>query len=151
MTKDGNREFTNRTVNFLSTIVKHIMSSASEAETSTLYYGCKCDIPYPTTLKIMGHPQTNPTPVTTDNNIVEGRDIDTMSSTTSTPDDMRFQWLKCRARQHLFQFLWARGHTNRADYPNKHHQVAHHQRVRPSVVFNSLLPQQTQYICTYTR
>ena len=141
MTREGNRAFTNGAVDVLSTIIKHVMSSASEAESGALYYGCKRAMPYRTTLEEMGHPQTKPTPVTTDNNTAHGLAIGTMSSKASKPNDMRFQWLKCRAAQRLFRFLWAKGHTNRADYPSKHHQASHHQRVRPSYVIDRLMPQ----------
>ena len=141
MTREGNREFNNGAVDVLSTIIKHVMSSASEAESGALYYGCKRAMPYRTTLEEMGHPQTKPTPVTTDNNTAHGLAIGTMSSKASKPNDMRFQWLKCRAAQRLFRFLWAKGLSNRADYPSKHHQASHHQRVRPSYVVDRLLPQ----------
>ena len=41
MTKKGQKEFHNGAIDVLSTIIKHVMSSASEAETGALYYGCK--------------------------------------------------------------------------------------------------------------
>ena len=140
MTKKGQKEFTNGAVDILSTIIKHVMSSASEAETGALYYGCKRAIPYRVTLEEMGHPQGK-TPVTTDNNTAHGLTMGTMNSKASKSNDMRFQWLKCRKAQRIFRFLWARGHSNRADYPSKHHQASHHQRMRPSVVHDRVLPQ----------
>ena len=140
MTRKGKKEFTNGAVDVLSTIIKHVMSSASEAETGALYYGCKRAIPYRVTLEEMGHPQGK-TPVTTDNNTAHGLTMGTMNSKASKSNDMRFQWLKCRKAQRIFRFLWARGHSNRADYPSKHHQASHHQRVRPSVVVDKVLPQ----------
>ena len=140
LTKEGNRAFHNGAIDVLSTIIKHVMSSASEAETSALFYGCKRAIPYRVTLEEMGHPQSK-TPVTTDNNTAHGLTMGTMNSKASKSNDMRFQWLKCRKAQGLFRFLWARGHLNRADYPSKHHQASHHQRVRPSVVYDRVLPQ----------
>ena len=141
MTRKGNRAFTNGAIDVLSTIIKHVMSSASEAETGALYYGCKRALPYRVTLEEMGHPQTEPTPVTTDNNTAHGLTMGTMTSKASKSNDMRFQWLKCRKAQRLFKFLWARGHLNRADYPSKHHPAHHHQKVRPSVVVDRLPPQ----------
>ena len=117
------------------------MSSASEAETGALYYGCKRALPFRTTLEEMGHPQHEPTPVTTDNNTAHGLTMGTMNSKASKYNDMRFQWLKCRKAQRLFRFLWAKGSLNRADYPSKHHPASHHQKVRPSVVIDRVLPQ----------
>ena len=141
MTRKGDRAFTNGAVDVLSTIIKHVMSSASEAETGALYYGCKRAIPYRVTLEEMGHPQTDPTPVTTDNNTAHGLTMGTMTSKASKSNDMRFQWLKCRKAQRLFRFLWARGIRNRADYPSKHHPAHHHIKVRPSLVVDRILPQ----------
>ena len=51
MTKDGNREFTNWAVGVLYTIIKHGMSSASEAETGALHYRYKHTMPYHTILE----------------------------------------------------------------------------------------------------
>ena len=141
MTRKGQRNFHNGAIDVLSTIIKHVMSSASEAETGALYYGCKRAIPYRTTLEEMGHPQTEPTPVTTDNNTAHGLTMGTMQSKASKSNDMRFQWLKCRRAQRLFRFLWAKGSLNRADYPSKHHPARHHQRVRPTLVVDRMPPQ----------
>ena len=141
MTQKGNRSFNNGAIDILSTIIKHVMSSASEAETGALYYGCKRALPYRVTLEEMGHPQTKPTPVTTDNNTAHGLTMGTMTSKASKSNDMRFQWLKCRRAQRLFKFLWARGHLNRADYASKHHPAKHHQRVRSDFVIDRVAPQ----------
>ena len=140
MTRKGKKEFTNGAVDILSTIIKHVMSSASEAETGALYNGCKRAIPYRVTLEEIGHPQ-GPTPATTDNNTAHGLTMGTMNSKASKPNDMRFQWLKCRKAQRMFRFLWARGHSNQADYPSKHHQASHDQLVRPSMVIDQVPPQ----------
>ena len=58
MTNKGQKYFNNGFIDVLSTIINHVMSSASEAETGALYYGCKCVIPYRVTLQEMGHPQS---------------------------------------------------------------------------------------------
>ena len=44
---------------------------------------------------------------------------------------MRFHWLKCRESQEQFQYYWAPGKANLADYFTKHHSPAHHKAVRP--------------------
>ena len=117
------------------------MSSASEAETGALYYGCKRAIPFCNTLEEMGHPQHEPTPATTDNNTAHGLTIGTMDSKASKSNDMRFQWLKCRKAQRLFRFLWAKGSLNRADLPSKYHLASHHIKIRPSLVVDKVLAQ----------
>ncbi len=88
MTGKGQHNFHNGAINVLSTIIKHVMSSALEAETGALYYGCKRAIPYRTTLEEMDHPQTEPTPVTTDNNTAHGLTMGTMQSKASNSNDM---------------------------------------------------------------
>ena len=50
------RESNNGAVLTLSKIVKHVMSSASEAETAALFLNCKAAIPLRITLEEMGHP-----------------------------------------------------------------------------------------------
>jgi hypothetical protein len=83
MTRKGNRAFHNGAIDVLSTIIKHGMSSASEAETGALYYGCKCALPYRVTLDEIGHTQFEPTPVTTNNNTAHGLTMGTMTSKAS--------------------------------------------------------------------
>ncbi len=134
LTKKNNPDFHNGAVLVLSTIIKHVMASASETEIASLFYGCKEAIPLRMTLEEMGHPQPGPTPVTTDNSTAIGLTRDTMTPKASKSMDMRFQWLKCRRAQSLFKYLWAKGTKNRADYPSKHHPAKHHLLVRPRYV-----------------
>ena len=133
-------EFNNRAIDVFSTIIKHVMSSASEAETGALYYGCKHYIPYRVTLQEMVHPQTEPTPVTTNNNTAHGLTLGTMNSKASKSNDMRFQWLKCPKAQQFFAFLWAHGSKNRANYPSKHHQGTQHLHIRPRYIIDKVQP-----------
>jgi hypothetical protein len=51
LTNQNNENFNNGAVLTLSAIIKHLMSSASKAELSALYYGCKMAAPLHTTLK----------------------------------------------------------------------------------------------------
>jgi hypothetical protein len=134
LTKKGNPDFHNGAVRVLSSIIKHVMASASETEIASLFYGCKEAIPLRVTLEEMGHPQPGPTPVTTDNSTAIGLTLNTMIPKASKSMDMRFQWLKCRHAQALFKYLWAKGTKNRADYPSKHHPAKHHLLVRPRYV-----------------
>jgi hypothetical protein len=134
LTKNDDPNFHNGTVLNLSAIIKHVMASASETELALLFYGCKEAIPLRTTLKEMGHLQPGPTSVTTDNSTVVGLTQNTMVPTASKSMDIHFQWLKCRHAQQLFKYLWARGITNWADYPSKHHPTKHHLLVHPRYV-----------------
>ena len=108
MTNKCQKDFNNGAIDVLSTIIKHVMSSASEAETGVLYYGYKRAIPYIVMLQEMGHPQLEPTPLTIDNNTAHVITMGTMNSKASKSNDMRLQWLKIRKAQQMFAFLWAR-------------------------------------------
>ena len=55
----------------LSKIIKHIMTSASEAEVAALFYNCNAAQSSRMELKEMGHPQPK-TRVITDNKTAEG-------------------------------------------------------------------------------
>ena len=96
MTNKGQKDFNNGAIDVLSKIIKHVMSSDSEAEIGALYYGCKRAILYRVKLQGMGHPQSETTPVTTNNNTAHGLTMGTMTSKSSKSNGMRFQWLKCR-------------------------------------------------------
>eukprot|EP00804_Cyclotella_cryptica_P013280 CCRYP_007043-RA/>CCRYP_007043-RA protein AED:0.39 eAED:0.39 QI:0/0/0/1/0/0/3/0/598 len=139
LTKKDDPDFHNGAVLILSSIIKHVMASASETEIASLFYGCKEAIPLRVTLEEMGHRQPGPTPVTTDNSTAVGLTLKTMIPKASKSMDMRFQWLKCRHAQSLFRYLWAKGTKNRADYPSKHHSAKHHMLIRPRYV-QDLLP-----------
>jgi hypothetical protein len=141
LTNDGDEDFNNGAILNLASIIKHIMSSASEAELAALYYGCKLAFPLCTTLEEMGHPQTKRTMVTTDNITAQGLTMGTMTPKASKSMDQRFHWLKCHDAQRQFAYLWRRGSLNRADYASKHHPAQHHKAVRPFYVADTLTRQ----------
>jgi hypothetical protein len=136
----NDEDFNNGAILTLSSIIKHVMSSASEAKMAALYYGCKVAAPLRTTLEELGHYQPKPTPVTTDNIPALGLTMGTMTPKASKSMDQRFHWLKCRNAQRQFQYLWCKGILNRADYASKHHHPKHHQLVRPFYILNSIAP-----------
>ena len=72
LTQKDRPDFNNGAIEILSNVIKHVMSSASEAETEALYYGCKQAIPYCGTLEDTGHAQPSPTPVTPNKNTSHG-------------------------------------------------------------------------------
>ncbi len=114
LTNHDNKEFDNGTILTLSSIIKHVMSSASEVELAALYYGCKLALPINTTLKEMGHPQLKRTMITTNNITAQGLIMGTMTPKASTSMDQCFHWLKCRNVQCQFLYLWCRGIDNHA-------------------------------------
>ena len=137
LTNRNDEDFNNRAVLTLSSIIKHVMSSASEAKLAALYYRCKQAIPICIALEEMGHKQPTPTPVTTDNITAQGLTRGTMAPKASKLNDQRFNWLKCRNAQRQFVYLWCKGILNRANYASKHHPEKHHQNVNPFFIIDS--------------
>jgi hypothetical protein len=123
------KDFKNGAILTLSTIIKHIMLSASKAELAVHNFGCKLAAPLQTTLEELGHVQPTPNPVTTNNITAHGLTMGTMTPKASKPMDQCFHWLKCSHAQHQFQYLWQNGILNCANYSSKHHAPKHHQNV----------------------
>jgi hypothetical protein len=141
LTNHNDEEFNNGAILTLSSIIKHVMSSASKAELAALYYGCKLAVPICTTLKEMGHPQLKRTMITTNNITAQGLTMGTMTPKASKLMDQCFHWLKCRNAQQKFLYLWRRGIDNCADYASKHHPAKHRQAVRSFYIQDTLPPQ----------
>jgi hypothetical protein len=106
LTNHDDEKFNNGTILTLSSIIKHVMSSASKAEWAALYYGCKLATPICLTLEKMGHPQLKCTMITTNNITAQGLTMGTMTPKASILMDQCFHWLKCRNAQHQFLYLW---------------------------------------------
>ena len=125
LTRKNDKDHNNGAILTLSKIIKHIMTSALEAEIATLFYNCKAAIPLRITLEEMGHPQPK-TPAITDNTTAQGLLTKTMIPKRAKSYDMRFNLLKCREAQQQFDFIWKRGIVNRADYHSKKHPTKHY-------------------------
>ncbi len=54
LTNKGNEEFSNGTILNLASIIKHVMSLASEVEMAALYYGARLQYPSKLHLTIWG-------------------------------------------------------------------------------------------------
>ena len=143
LTNNKDKDFNNGAIHTLSSIIKHVMPSASEAKLAVLYYSCKQAIPIQRTLEELGHMQPGPTPVTTNNSTVLGLTMGTMNPKASKTNKMVFKWLKCREAPRQFVYLWHKGILNRANYSSKHHLAKHHQAVRKFYVFDSEILQCT--------
>ena len=113
----------------IAQIIKAIMSSAAEAELGALYINCREAIPARQLLEEMGHKQP-PTPMQTDNTTALGVITNTINPKRTKAMDMRFHWLRCRARQKQFRTYWRAGPTNKGDYVTKHYPSSHHRNIR---------------------
>jgi hypothetical protein len=83
LTNHNDKGFNNGAILLLSSIIKHIISSASKAEFAALYYGCKLAVPICTTHEEMGHPQLKRTMITTNNITAQGLTMGTMTPKAS--------------------------------------------------------------------
>jgi hypothetical protein len=126
----------------ISNILRHVMSSAAEAECGALFLNAKEGTVIRTTLEEMGYPQP-PTPLKTDNSTADGIANDTIKQRRSRAIDMRFYWVRCRVNQGQFRVFWAPGKDNLADYFTKHHAPSHHRTMRPQYLQESNIRTQT--------
>lgn len=116
-----------------TSIIRHVASSAAEAEIGSAFISCKEAIPLRNCLHEMGWPQ-DATPVTLDNTTATGFATNTTKVNRTRAIDMRYWWLKDREAQQQFKFIWEAGSKNLADYFTKHHPPSHHQAVRSNYV-----------------
>jgi hypothetical protein len=119
----------NGAVHILCSIMRQVLSSATEAEVAGLFYNARECCPLRHTLEALGHPQP-PTDIQTDNEVADGIVNDRVKQRRSKAIDMRFYWIRDRVRQGQFRIHWKKGADNLGDYWTKHHPVAHHRVVR---------------------
>ena len=72
--------------------IKHVVTSAAEAETSALFHNAKTAIPIQRILIFLGHPQP-PTPIKVDNSTANNFVHNNITQKRSKSWDMRFHWL----------------------------------------------------------
>jgi hypothetical protein len=113
-----------------TTVLKHVVSSVSEAEFGALFVNAKDGTVTRTTLAEMGHNQDS-TDLKTDNTTADGIINNTVQQKRSKAMDMRFYWVKDRVEQGQFNVGRALGDTNMGDYFTKHYSPAHHKRMLP--------------------
>ena len=112
------------------------MSSAQEAETGAGFYNAKELIPLRQTLEELGHPQ-GATPLQFYNHSATQILKNEVSQKRSKAMDMRYYWLRDRAKQQQFHIHWKKGTQNLADYFTKHHSPSHHRKMRPLFLSDS--------------
>ena len=130
-------------------IIKHVMTSATEAELAALYIMAKEAVYVRIILEAMGHKQPA-TPIQTDNAMAEAVINGKVQPKRTKAMDMRFHWLRDRECQQQFRIYWKPGKLNYADYWTKHHPAKHHQQVRrefitPHLIIEMLRMEQNQH------
>ena len=120
-------------------ILKHVASSAADAEIGAAFINCKEAIPIRITLAEMGRPQP-PTVITLDNTTAVNFINKNLKQRRTKTIDMRYYWLQDQQAQQFFKFQWDKGCHNLADYFTKHHPPNHHTHVRTQYVLMSQPP-----------
>ena len=106
------------------------MASAAEAELAALFMNSQEAVALRNCLEAMGFPQPA-TPMKTDNSTASGILNNTMKQKRSKAIDVRFYWLRDRAKQGQFYIYWDSGKHNLADFYTKHHPPLYHRTNRP--------------------
>ena len=119
--------------------LRHVVSSAVEAETAGLFHNGKNIIVLRRALHALGHPQ-KPTPLKTDNATADGFVHNNIHQRKSKAWDMRYYWLRDKETQKQIKIYWKRGKDetdpNKADYHTKHHYTVYHRGIRPNYVLD---------------
>ena len=110
-------------------IIRHVMSSATEAELAALYIMAREAVYIRIILEEMGHKQPK-TPLQTDNSMANAVVNGIVQPKRTKAMDMRFHWLRDREAQEQFRIHWRPGKSNYADYWTKHHPAKHHRTIR---------------------
>jgi hypothetical protein len=127
-------------------IIKNVMSSATEAELAGLYI-MVCEAVYiRIILEELGHKQP-PTPLQTDNAMVDAVIKGKIQPKQTKAMDMRFHWLQDRECQQQFKIYWRPGKMNYTNYWAKHHPESHHRNIQiefltPTIVLEMLQTEQ---------
>ena len=111
-------------------IIKHVMTSAADAEIGALYINTRHAIQTRDTLQDMGHPQL-PTPMQTDNTTALGFVTNNLQPKSTRSTDMQHWFMRDRQDQLQFKYYWVSGKFNDGDYPKKHFWLDHHREKRP--------------------
>ena len=113
----------------VSGMLKHVVSSAAEAQTGSLFITYKEGTICRNKLHDMGHPQP-PTLITTDNTISSGILNRTVKQKRTRSMNVRFCWVADRFGQWQFDIQWEPCKGNQSEYFNKSHSPKHNPNMR---------------------
>ena len=119
--------------------LKHVVSSAAEAETAGVFHNAQIAIPIRYILECLHHPQP-PTPLKTDNSTTYGFVTNNIHQKRSKSWDMRYHWLRDKQTQQQIKVYWEKASSkgiinNNADYTTKHHPAIYHQHIRKTKTY----------------
>jgi hypothetical protein len=102
---DDRQQEINGPIICLSSIIKHVISSAAEAEIGSIFSNAKDAAPLRVVLEEMGHNQP-PTPIQTENSTAYGIVNNKLNEKRSKAMDMRFYWVRDRIEQKQYKVYW---------------------------------------------
>jgi len=117
----------------VSTIIPTVVASAAEAEYAALFIVGQTAEGLRNTLDDLGYPQ-GPTRLISDNACAVGIANDTVKQKRSKAIDMRFHWIRDRAKKGHFAIDWHPGKENVADFFTKIYSVKDHLGMRRQLV-----------------
>ena len=123
------KSFYNGPIHIECKALRHVVSSAAEAEVAALYHNAQQLLPIRRALIGLGHPQPA-TPIKTDNSTALGFVYNNIHMKKSKAWDMRYNWLRDREIQKQFRIYWMPGTQNHGDYWTKHHPTIYHRQIR---------------------
>ena len=111
--------------------LRHVVSSAAEAETGAAFHNSKETIIVRRLLHILGHPQhLDGTPFKMDNAVTNGFIHSNIRQRQSKSWNMKYHWMRNKSTIKDIRYFWDRGENNQADYFTKHHPPNHHLKMR---------------------
>ena len=113
--------------------LRHVVTSAAEAETSALFHNAQTAIPIRRILQQLSHPQP-PTPIKIDNLTTTGYVHKNIHQRRSKSWDMKFHWLRDDKTLCALRVYWDRGPNNDGNYFTKHHTTPYHRQIRPKYI-----------------
>jgi hypothetical protein len=107
----NDKKLTNGAILIVSKVLKHVMSSAAEADIGAVFINAKEGAVLRTPLEELGHKQP-PTPMDTDNTTATGYSNGTIKQKRTKAMDMRFYRIKYRVKKDQFKIYWGPGFQN---------------------------------------
>ena len=123
----------NGAVDYLSTIIPTVCSSAAEAEYAALFLLGREATNARHILHDLGYPQDTTT-IMCDNSCAVGIANNDVKQKRSKAIDMRYHWIRDQVQQCKFKIIWEKGSANLADYFTKAHPVSHYAVMRRTYV-----------------
>ena len=138
-----NRHIHNGAILIECKTIRHVVTSAAEAEMKGVFQNAKSAVPIRYLLSEIGHPQPQ-TLICTDNSTAAGFVNNNIQMKRSKSWDMNFHWMRDKETLKQFKIMWTRGSNsnpnlnNGADYFTKHHATVHHRNMRKVYITDSI-------------